>query len=83
VSDGHDYNAFLGDPINNAKREPPYWALSMHIIYLCKSLWVGSNYGKCCVYGIQETYRGLFTLFNIPIKRFIKVAMGTGKIVNW
>jgi hypothetical protein len=83
VSDGHDYNAILNDPVNYAKRKPPYWAFSMHIIYLCKSLWIGGNYGQCCVNGIHKAYRGLFAPFSIPIKRLIKVVTGPGKKVNW
>ncbi|HEY4759412.1 MAG TPA: hypothetical protein VIH42_02410 [Thermoguttaceae bacterium] len=82
VSDGNDNDAFLDDPVNNTKRKPSYRALPMHVIHRRKSLRIGGNGSQRRVNSIQEAYCCLLAPFSIPIKRLVKIAAVTRKIVN-
>ena len=82
MGDGHDQNVVFNNSVNDPKREPTHGTLAMTMIHGDKSLGVGSHGAQSLINSLRKTSRRRNTLRRIPIKRFIKIAAGSGEIIN-
>jgi hypothetical protein len=82
MGNGDDYHAARNDPVDDSKWKPPHGAFAMHGVHSAKSLRIGRDGGHRSINRIHKAYRRALAPLGIPIKRFLKVEAGPGKVVN-